>query len=80
MADVQIVNFQHHFDPPPSPHPFVAVPYTDSQVGAAVPAVAGDLLVLRTTVTNGPPGGDGSYFFNGDGPSNGGPFPYVSLP
>jgi hypothetical protein len=70
-----IVTFTHHFDPPAGSD---AVPLDADATGAAVPAKAGDQLVLRMS-TNGPAPGP-AYVPNADGSHTHGRIPSITHP
>jgi hypothetical protein len=78
-SDVTLVTFRHHYDPPPAgPTQFDAVTYEADAAGIAVAAHAGDTLVLRFTVENGPT--MPSFVPNGDGAKTMGRIPSLKLP
>ena len=79
-ADVPLVSFQNHFASlPAGPGQFNAVPFEATGSGVAADAVAGDLLVLRFTAMNAPPGAM-AFVPNGDGFKTMGRIPSITLP
>lgn len=75
--DQPIVSFSHHFDVPAES--YYAAPLDADAAGAAVPARAGDLLVLRiTALSSASPGS--AYIPNFDGSHTKGRIPALSLP
>jgi hypothetical protein len=76
-SDKVIATFDHRFTRDASA-PFGALPYADDVDAAAVPAAAGDLLVLRYSALDGDTGVD--FEPNGDGPNTGGAIPHIDLP
>lgn len=77
--DQLIVRFSHHFDPPSGAQAFDAVLFDGDAAGAAVPASAGDLLVLRMTALASAASGP-AYIPNADGSHTRGRIPALSLP
>jgi hypothetical protein len=80
-TDQTIVSWTHHFDPPPEAMKFDAVPFEGDALGGEVPALKGDLLVLRWSIP-GPDAGAGGIGFipNGDGAGSKGRIPSLTLP
>jgi hypothetical protein len=76
-SDSPVATFTHHFDPAAAIAD--AVLYDGSADGVAVPAAAGDQLVLHITAT-GAPTATSLYGLNGDGAADGGRQPFVTLP
>jgi len=75
-SDTVLATASHHFDPPAAgPGQFDAVEYETDVAGIAAPAVPGDQLVLRFTVTAG-----SGYIPNGDGALVNGRIPNLTLP
>jgi hypothetical protein len=72
-----VVSFTHHYDPPTSG--YNAVPFDGDADGAAVPAAAGDQLVMRMTVTNASSSAP-AFIPNADGPHTSGRIPSITLP
>jgi hypothetical protein len=80
-SEMPIASFSHHFDAPPDGLTrFDAVAYEDETDAGAVPAVAGDLLILRFTVVSIHPPGTRQYAPNGDGARAKGRIPFLRLP
>ncbi len=71
-----IVSWQHHFDVAPED---AVVPFDGAADGAAVPAAAGDLLVLRMTANQSTATG-AVYVPNGEGSHANGRIPSLTLP
>lgn len=78
-GDSAIASFGQHFDEPMGPGQFDARPADFDADEPAVPALAGDQLVLRFTVTNAPMSG-GAFIPNSHGADAQGRIPSVSLP
>lgn len=78
-TDQPIVRFSRHFDPPAGAQAFDAVSFDGDAVGTAVPASAGDLLVLRLTALTSASAGP-AYIPNADGSHTRGRIPALSLP
>jgi hypothetical protein len=74
--DTPIVTFMHHFDPPSGNSN--AVPLDADQMGAMVPTVENDLLVLTISVANSTSGS--AFIPNADGPHSMGRIPSLTLP
>jgi hypothetical protein len=75
-VDTPIAVWTHHFDPQPTG--FDAVAYEETKLAAAVPAQAGDLLVLRYQAMNATV--SMAYIPNGDGANSNGRIPNLTLP
>ncbi len=75
-TDTPIVSFMHHFDPPSGNS--YAVPFDADQMGAMVPAIEDDLLVLTISVANSTSGA--AFIPNADGPHSMGRIPSLTLP
>jgi hypothetical protein len=76
-GDQVIASFQHHFDPNGGGN-FDAVAYEDTADADAVPAAAGDQLVLRFSAMNATL--EMAYIPNGDGAQTHGRIPFIELP
>ena len=76
-GDSVLATFDHHFDPWGNGN-FDAVPFEDTRDLEAVPAAAGDELVLRYSAMNATIGM--AYIPNGDGAEHNGRIPFVELP
>jgi hypothetical protein len=80
--DTPVVQWTHHFELPPAPVRFDAVPFEADAQGSAVPAAPGDKLVLRWTAMGGDAGAGGATAFipNGDGAHAHGRIPSLKIP
>jgi hypothetical protein len=79
-GDTTVASFSHHFEVPPPPDQFNAVAFDGEADGIAAPAVTGDHLVLRFSVTSSHPAGTKQYIPNGDGGDALGRIPSLILP
>jgi hypothetical protein len=78
-VDTVLATATHTFIAPVAPaNPRDAVAFETDLTGIAANAVAGDTLVLRFLVTNGPMGAN--FTPNGDGPMANGRYPSLTLP
>jgi hypothetical protein len=79
MTDTVLATAMHTFDErPPGPNHDEAVAFETDMTGIAAGARAGDLLVLKFSVTAGDPACN--YTPNGDGPQAKGRYPSLTLP
>jgi hypothetical protein len=79
-GDTSIASFAHHFDVPAAPGQFDAVAFDGDAAGFAAPAVAGDHLVLRFSITSIHPAGTRPYIPNADGATANGRIPSLITP